>query len=72
MAGSADYILKVVSENTDNFSHVKGHFLTRLPAVALVLLSLALRTIFKTSALSMKRPHKICTLLPKFTVISLA
>ena len=51
MAGSADYILKVVAENTDDFARIHRQYLTRLPGVAQMHSSFALRTVFKTTAL---------------------
>ena len=53
MAGTADYILKIVTENTDDFARIHRQFLTRLPAVAQMQSSFALRTVFKTTALPM-------------------
>ncbi|WP_299348431.1 Lrp/AsnC family transcriptional regulator [uncultured Shimia sp.] len=51
MAGSADYILKVVAENTDDFARIHRQYLARLPGVAQMQSSFALRTVFKTTAL---------------------
>jgi len=51
MAGSADYILKVVAENTDDIARIHRQYLTRLPGVAQMQSSFALRTVFKTTAL---------------------
>jgi Lrp/AsnC family transcriptional regulator, leucine-responsive regulatory protein len=51
MAGSADYILKVVAENTDDFARIHRQYLSRLPGVAQMQSSFALRTVFKTTAL---------------------
>lgn len=51
MAGSADYILKVVAENTEDFARIHRQYLTRLPGVAQMQSSFALRTVFKTTAL---------------------
>jgi Lrp/AsnC family leucine-responsive transcriptional regulator len=50
-AGSADYILKVVAEDTDDFARIHRQYLTRLPGVAKMQSSFALRTVFKTTAL---------------------
>ena len=33
MAGTADYILKIVAENTEDFARIHRQFLTRLPEV---------------------------------------
>ncbi|MCD9148089.1 Lrp/AsnC family transcriptional regulator [Pseudophaeobacter flagellatus] len=51
MAGTADYLLKVVAENTDDFARIHRQHLTRLPGVAQMQSSFALRTVFKTTAL---------------------
>lgn len=51
MAGTADYILKVVAENTEDFAHIHRQHLARLPGVAQMQSSFALRTVFKTTAL---------------------
>jgi DNA-binding Lrp family transcriptional regulator len=51
MAGSADYMLKVVAENTDDFARIHRQHLARLPGVAQMQSSFALRTVFKTTAL---------------------
>ncbi len=50
-AGAADYILKIVAENTDDFARIHRQYLTRLPGVAKMQSSFALRTVFKTTAL---------------------
>ncbi|MDG1935637.1 MAG: Lrp/AsnC family transcriptional regulator [Paracoccaceae bacterium] len=51
MAGTADYTLKVVAEDTDDFARIHRQHLTRLPGVAQMQSSFALRTVFKTTAL---------------------
>ena len=51
MAGSADYLLKVVAENTEDFARIHRQHLARLPGVAQMQSSFALRTVFKTTAL---------------------
>ncbi|MCR9124682.1 MAG: Lrp/AsnC family transcriptional regulator [Rhodobacteraceae bacterium] len=51
MAGSADYILKVVAEDTEDFARIHRQHLARLPGVAQMQSSFALRTVFKTTAL---------------------
>ena len=51
MAGTADYILKVVAEDTDDFARIHRKHLARLPGVAQMQSSFALRTVFKTTAL---------------------
>ena len=51
MAGTADYILKVVAENTEDFARIHRQYLTRLPGVAQMQSSFALRTVFKTTAM---------------------
>ena len=51
MAGQADYILKVVAEDTDDFARIHRQKLARLPGVQGMQSSFALRTVFKTTAL---------------------
>ncbi|WP_324752646.1 Lrp/AsnC family transcriptional regulator [Roseovarius sp. Pro17] len=50
-AGTADYILKIVAENTEDFARIHRQYLTRLPGVANMQSSFALRTICNTTAL---------------------
>lgn len=51
MAGTADYILKIVAEDTDDFARIHRQYLTRLPGVAQMQSSFALRTVCRTTAL---------------------
>lgn len=51
MAGSADYLLKVVAQDTEDFARIHRQYLARLPGVAQMHSSFALRTVFKTTAL---------------------
>lgn len=51
MAGAADYSLKVVARDTDHFAQIHRRYLARLPGVAQMHSSFALRTVFKTTAL---------------------
>lgn len=51
MAGTADYLLKVVAEDTEDFARIHRQHLARLPGVAQMQSSFALRTVFKTTAL---------------------
>jgi Lrp/AsnC family leucine-responsive transcriptional regulator len=51
MAGTADYILKVVAEDTEDFARIHRQYLTRLPGVAQMKSSFALRTVSATTAL---------------------
>jgi Lrp/AsnC family leucine-responsive transcriptional regulator len=51
MAGTADYLLKVVASDTDDFARIHRQHLARLPGVAQMHSSFALRTVFKTTAL---------------------
>jgi len=51
MAGSADYLLKVVAENTEDFARIHRQYLARLPGVGQMQSSFALRTVCKTTAL---------------------
>ncbi len=51
MAGTADYLLKVVAEDTDDFARIHRQYLARLPGVQQMHSSFALRTVFKTTAI---------------------
>ncbi len=51
MAGSADYLLKVVASDTEDFAQIHRRALARLPGVQHMQSSFALRTVFKTTAL---------------------
>ena len=51
MAGSADYLLKVVAEDAEDFARIHRRYLARLPGVAQLRSNFALRTVFKTTAL---------------------
>ncbi|MGR3291816.1 MAG: Lrp/AsnC family transcriptional regulator [Paracoccaceae bacterium] len=51
MAGTADYLLKIVVFDTDHFAQIHRRYLARLPGVAQMHSSFALRTVFKTTAL---------------------
>lgn len=51
MAGQADYLLKIVASDTDDFARIHRQYLSRLPGVAQMQSSFALRTVFKTTAL---------------------
>jgi|TARA_B100001167_G_scaffold187892_1_gene150566 Lrp/AsnC family leucine-responsive transcriptional regulator len=51
MAGTADYLLKIVVEDTDDFARIHRQFLAKLPGVQQMHSSFALRTVFRTTAL---------------------
>lgn len=51
MAGTADYLLKVVAQDTEDFARIHRQRLARLPGVAQMHSSFALRTVFKTTAI---------------------
>ena len=51
MAGTADYILKVVARDSEDFARIHRQHLARLPGVAQMQSSFALKTVFKTTAL---------------------
>ncbi|MGR3550539.1 Lrp/AsnC family transcriptional regulator [Pseudooceanicola sp.] len=51
MAGTADYMLKVVADSTEDFARIHRQHLSRLPGVQQMQSSFALRTVFKTTAL---------------------
>lgn len=52
MAGSADYLLKIMAKDTDDFARIHRQFLSRLPGVRQMQSSFALRTVVKTTALA--------------------
>lgn len=51
MAGSFDYLLKIAARDSEDFARIHRQHLTRLPGVAQMHSSFALRTVFKTTAL---------------------
>jgi len=51
MAGSADYLLKVIAEDTEDFARIHRRHLARLPGVAQMHSSFALRTVRQTTAI---------------------
>lgn len=51
MAGTADYLLKVVAQDTEDFARIHRRYLARLPGVAQMHSSFALRTVRQTTAL---------------------
>lgn len=51
MAGTADYLLKVVARDTDDFARLHRRHLASLPGVAQIQSSFALRTVLQTTAL---------------------
>ncbi|MHC0052359.1 Lrp/AsnC family transcriptional regulator [Actibacterium sp. D379-3] len=51
MAGSFDYLLKVVAKDSEDFARIHRRYLTRLPGVAQMHSGFALKTVFKTTAL---------------------
>jgi Lrp/AsnC family leucine-responsive transcriptional regulator len=51
MAGSADYLLKVVARDTEDFARIHRKSLATLPGIAQMQSSFALRTVRQTTAL---------------------
>lgn len=51
MAGTADYLLKVVARDSEDFARIHRQSLARLPGVAQMQSSFALKTVFKTTSL---------------------
>ena len=51
MSGSADYLLKVVAKDTDDFAWIHRKYLARLPGVAQMHSSFSLRSVSNTTAL---------------------
>jgi len=53
MAGSADYLVKLMVEDTEDFARIHRRYLARLPGIAQMQSSFALRTVVKTTALDL-------------------
>lgn len=51
MAGEADYLLKVIAKDTDDFARIHRKYLARLPGVAQMHSSFSLRSVSNTTAL---------------------
>ncbi|MEM7489324.1 MAG: Lrp/AsnC family transcriptional regulator [Pseudomonadota bacterium] len=51
MTGAYDYLLKVVARDSDDFARIHRGHLARLPGVAKLQSSFALKTVFRTTAL---------------------
>lgn len=51
MAGTADYLLKVSAMDSEDFAQIHRRYLARLPGVAQMHSSFALRTVMQTTAL---------------------
>ena len=52
MAGTADYLIKIMAEDTEDFARIHRQYLSRLPGVRQMQSSFALRTVVKTTALA--------------------
>ena len=50
MAGTADYLLKIVAADTEDFARIHRRYLSRLPGVTQMQSSFALRTVIETTA----------------------
>ncbi len=50
MAGAADFLLKLAVADTEDFARIHRRYLTRLPGVARMQSSFALRTVVQTTA----------------------
>lgn len=50
MSGKADYLLKIVVEDTEDFARIHRQHLSRLPGVRQMHSSFALRTVFRSTA----------------------
>jgi DNA-binding Lrp family transcriptional regulator len=55
MTGEFDYLLRVVVADTEDFERIHSQQLTRLPGVARVHSSFALRTVQKSAALPIRQ-----------------
>jgi len=51
MAGRADYLLKVVARDSEDFARIHRHHIASLPGVAQLHSYFSLKTVFKTTAL---------------------
>jgi Lrp/AsnC family leucine-responsive transcriptional regulator len=51
MAGAADFLLKLVVADTEDYARIHRQYLARLPGVAQMQSSFSLRTVVKTTAL---------------------
>ena len=52
MAGTADYLIKIMAEDTEDFARIHRQHLSRLPGVRQMQSSFSLRTVVKTTALA--------------------
>lgn len=52
-AGTADYLLKIMARDTEDFARIHRRFLSRLPGVAKMQSSFSLKTVVQTTALSL-------------------
>ena len=51
MAGTADYLLKILARDTEDFARIHRRYLSRLPGVVGMQTSFALRTVVSTTAI---------------------
>ncbi|MBL4916051.1 Lrp/AsnC family transcriptional regulator [Tabrizicola sp. DMG-N-6] len=52
MAGAADYLLKIIARDSEDYSRIHRQYLSRLPGVAQMQSSFALRTVVRTTAIA--------------------
>ena len=52
-AGTADYLLKIIARDTEDFARIHRRFLSRLPGVAKMQSSFSLKTVVQTTALAL-------------------
>ncbi|MBE2277024.1 MAG: Lrp/AsnC family transcriptional regulator [Rhodobacteraceae bacterium] len=52
-SGTADYLLKILARDTEDFARIHRRFLSRLPGVAKVQSSFSLRSVVQTTALTL-------------------
>ncbi|MEI6098338.1 MAG: Lrp/AsnC family transcriptional regulator [Alphaproteobacteria bacterium] len=52
MAGAADYLIKIMAEDTEDFARIHRRYLARLPGVRQMQSSFSLRTVVQTTALT--------------------
>ena len=53
MAGTADYLLKIVAADTEDFARIHRRYLSRLPGVVQMQSSFTLRTVLRTTAIDL-------------------
>jgi len=55
MSGDADYLLRIACAGPEGYEHIHRHYLSRLPGVARIRSSFALRTVCKKTGVQLSR-----------------